>query len=314
VARTPRPSRIKPPRLKAGDVVGLVAPSGVMTEPQIARGIENMRALGLEPRLGKNLRAAHGGYAGTVEQRVDDLHAMFRDPEVRAIWAARGGSGCTALLPHLDYALIRANPKVVVGYSDLTALHLALLGHAGLVGFHGPVSSSTFSTFSATLLRAVLFDGAQGIGFPEAGEGGRTYRAGTAEGPLMGGNLSTLCALVGTPWIPDTRGAVLFLEDVGEAPYRIDRMLVQLDQAGILPHAKAVALGVFRKCDPPDDEPSLTLDEVFRDRVDALRVPVASGFAVGHIPRQATWPMGIRARIDAARRELTLAEPAVGPR
>ena len=294
--------------------MGLVAPSGVMAEAQVERGLDNMRTLGLRPRLGSNLRAARGGYAGTVAQRVADLHEMFADRQVRAIWAARGGSGASALLPHLDYGLVRANPKVVVGYSDLTALHLALLRHAGLVSFHGPVSSSTFSTFSLAQLRAVLFDGADTLVLPANGDEAHVYRAGRAEGPLLGGNLSTLAALVGTPNLPDVRGALLFLEDVGEAPYRIDRMLTQLEQAGILAAAAGVALGVCRKCVATDDEPSLSLQEVFEDRLLSLRVPVASGFAFGHIPQQVTLPLGIRARMDTATREITLLEPAVAKR
>lgn len=293
-------------------MVALVAPSGVTTEAQIERGIANLRSLGLEPRLAPNLRAAHGGYAGTVAQRVDDIHAMFRDGDVRALWAARGGSGCGALLPHLDYALMRAHPKAVVGYSDVTALHGAMLRRAGLVGFHGPVSSSTFSAFSAAQLRAVLFDGAAGpLPLPSSFEAPRVLRAGRAEGPLVGGNLSTLASLVGTPFMPEVHGAVLFLEDVGEAPYRIDRMLTQLEQSGATTAAAAIALGIFRKCVPPDDEPSLTLGEVFDDRFAAARAPVVQGLAFGHIPEQVTLPLGVRAALDAGRRELVLLEPAV---
>jgi muramoyltetrapeptide carboxypeptidase len=301
--------------LRPGDVVGLVAPSGVASEAQLERGIANLESLGLKPRLARNVRAARGGYAGTVAQRVEDLHAMFADREVRALWAARGGSGCSALLPHLDFALIRANPKVLVGYSDVCALQLALLRRSGLVTFHGPVSSSTFSEFSAVQLRAVLFEGAAPtFPLPAALDEPRTLRAGRAEGPLLGGNLSVLCSLLGTPYMPDAAGALLFLEDVGEAPYRIDRMLVQLEQAGITPAVSGVALGVFRKCVPTDDEPSLTLQEVFEDRFAGQRSPCGWGFPFGHIPEQVTLPLGVRARLDVARRELTLLEPGVSER
>ena len=269
-----------------------------------------------------HLRAAYGGYAGSVGERVADLHAMFEDREVRAIWAARGGSGAAALLLHIDYGLVRRHPKILVGYSDITALHLALLAHARLVTFHGPVASSRFSDFSATYLQAVLMDGSaprellvstendaevREVGHPSLG----AVREGHAEGPLLGGNLSTLCALVGTPHLPDTRGAVLFLEDVSEAPYRVDRMLTQLAQAGISTRAAAVALGIFRKCVPSDDEPSLTLAEVVRSQLDALKPPSAYGLSIGHIPRQVTIPVGVRARFDAGTRTLTLLEPAV---
>ena len=269
-----------------------------------------------------HLRAAHGGYAGTVQQRAADLHAMFADREVRAIWAARGGSGAGALLPHLDYALIRRHPKILVGYSDLTAVHLALLARAGVVSFHGPVASSRFSDFSAAFLRAVLMEGGAGreLLVAEANEAEATepgqppfgaITPGVATGPLVGGNLSTLASLVGTPYLPDARGAIAFLEDVGEAPYRVDRLLTQLAQAGVTSRAAAVAFGVFRKCVPPDDEPSLTLAEVVREQAAALRVPSAYGLSIGHIPRQVTLPLGIRARFDAAARTITLLESAV---
>jgi muramoyltetrapeptide carboxypeptidase len=245
---------------------------------------------------------------------------MFRDDSVRAIWAARGGSSASTLLPHLDYALMRATPKALVGYSDVTAVHLALLRHANLVSFHGPVSSSTFSDYNAAHLRAVLMDDAVGTrmplrerepdAFPPEEGAPQVFRSGVAEGPLVGGNLSTLVALIGTPHMPHLRGCILFLEDVGEAPYRIDRMLTQLEQAGVFAQAAGVALGIFRKCTPPDDEPSLTLRQVFADRFASLRVPCAYGFPIGHIAQQLTLPLGVRARMDADARTITLLEPA----
>jgi len=288
----------------------------------LQRCVANLEGLGLRVKPGKHLRAAWGGYAGTIAQRVEDLHAMFADREVRGIWVARGGSGANALLPHLDYGLVRRNPKVFVGYSDLTALHLAFLAKARLVSFHGPVSSSRFSDFSATFLRAVLMEGGAGreLLVAEANEADATepgqppfaaIRPGVATGRLLGGNLSVVASLVGTPYMPAARDALVFLEDVGEAPYRIDRMLTQLAQAGITSQAAGVALGVFRKCVPPDDEPSLTLAEVIRTQMEALPGPSAYGLSIGHIPRQITLPLGIRARFDATARTITLLESAV---
>lgn len=312
----------KPPRLRDGDLVGLVSPGGVTTDALLQRCVANLEAFGLRVKLGRNVRAAHGGYAGTVKERVDDLHAMFADREVRAVWAARGGSGTSGILPHLDYALLRANAKIVVGYSDMTALHLALLARAGVVCFHGPVASSRFPDFSATFLRSVLMDPRPAVellpsaqddaepreaGHPAPG----ALREGVAEGPLVGGNLSMVSALVGTPFMPRTGGAVVFLEDVQEAPYRIDRMLTQLAQAGITSRASALAFGYFRKCVPRDEDASLSLAQVLDDQVAALRKPAAFGVAFGHIPRQVTIPLGVRARFDAAARTITLLEPAV---
>lgn len=247
---------------------------------------------------------------------------MARDRGVAGIWAARGGSGCLALLPHIDYAAMRRHAKVLVGYSDITALHLALYRRAGLVTFHGPVASSTFSDFSAGQLEAVLMDAQPewpfhipDVGLARAAEqpqfAPRTFRGGIAEGRLSGGNLSTLCALVGTPYAVPAKGHLLFLEEVGEAPYRIDRLLTQLRYAGVLGSAAGVLLGVFQKCEAPPGEASLTLAQVLDDHFSTARVPAGYGYALGHIPHQYTLPVGARARLDADARTLTLLEAAV---
>lgn len=312
----------KPPRLKRGDVVGLVCPSGVLDDALTQRAFTNLEAMGFTVKPARNLRAARGGYAGTVAERVEDLHAMFADREVRALWAARGGSGCAALLPHVDFGLVRRHPKAVVGFSDLTALHLALLRHADLVTFHGPVATSANSAFSRDQALAVLMEPLPTRVLPLAEDSAtravaepqfrpRTYRGGVATGRLAGGNLSVLCAALGTPYLPRLDGALLFLEEVAEAPYRVDRLLTQLEQAGVLRHAAGIALGVFQKCVPPDDEPSLTLDDVLEDRLGDSRVPCAYGLSIGHIAQQWTVPIGVRARFDAGSRTLTLLEPAV---
>ncbi len=318
-----RPRRLlKPRRLERGDLVGLIAPGGVVDEALIQKCVANLESLGFSVKPGANLRAARGGYAGTVEQRLEDLHAMFRDREVAAIWAARGGSGCPALLPRIDYGLVRRNPKVLVGYSDITALHLALYAHAGLVSFHGPVASSTFSDYSVAQLHAVLMEPRERTVLPIAEEqlaraesqpqlAPRTFRSGRAQGRLIGGNLSTLCALVGTPYLPPTRRALLFLEEVGEAPYRIDRMLTQLRQAGLLAPAAAAMLGVFQRCEATDGEPSLTLAETLEGQLSGLGIPAAYGYSFGHVPQQYTLPVGVRASLDTEARTLTLLESAV---
>ena len=303
-------------------MIGLVSPGGVVTDAQVQTGFTNLEALGFKVKEGRNLRAAHGGYAGTVAERLADLHAMFEDRAVRGLWCARGGSGCSALLPAIDYALVRRQPKAVVGYSDITALHLALYRRAGVVSFHGPVSSSTFSEYSVARLRETLMEPRPTITFSLAEDlvarGAaepqfvpRTLRAGRAEGRLAGGNLSTLCALVGTPYGLAARGALLFLEDVGEAPYRVDRMLTQLRQAGVLGSAAGLMLGVFQKSGPPDEEPSLSLGQVLDEQLQGLKVPVSYGHSFGHVPQQYTLPMGIRARLDTEARTLTLLEAAV---
>jgi muramoyltetrapeptide carboxypeptidase len=313
---------VKPRRLAPGDVVGLIAPGGVLDATKVEARVRNLESLGFKVRLGKHLLAARGGFAGTVSQRLADLHGMFRDPEVAGVWAARGGSGSGSLLPFIDYDLLRAHPKVFIGFSDITSLHLAIYRHAGLVTFHGPTAGSTFSDFSVANLRAVLMEPRPRAVLEGARENldkaaaqpqfaPRTFRGGTAEGRLVGGNLSNLSALMGTPYAPATRGHLLFLEDVREAPYRIDRMLTQLAQAGLIKAAAGIVLGVFDKCVPPDDEPSLTLAETLEEHFGASRVPAGYGYSFGHIAHQVTLPIGVRARLDADARTLTLLEPAV---
>ncbi len=322
-ARAPAlPRLVKPPRLKDGANVGLIAPGGVVDDALIEKCVRNLESQGFTVRTGRNIRAQRGGYAGSVDERLDDLHAMFLDRDVGAIWTARGGSGCLALLPRLDYAAIRRHPKIVIGYSDITALHLALARHAGLVTFHGPVASSTFSEFSVRNMRAVLMEPRPRLTLEIAAENlaraasepqfaPRVFRAGCAEGRLVGGNLATVCAMIGTPHAAQIEGNVLFFEEVGEAPYRIDRMFTQLRQSGLLGRAAGVALGVFQKCEAVDGEPSLTLAQVLEDNLSSLRVPAAYGFSFGHIAQQVTLPVGARAALDTEARTITLLEPAV---
>jgi muramoyltetrapeptide carboxypeptidase len=313
---------IKPPRLRQGAMVGLVMPSGVTDDAHIEKCHRQLEALGFRVKPGKNIRAAYGGYAGSVQERLDDLHDMFGDREVSAIWAGRGGSGASALLPGLHYDLIRRNPKILIGYSDITALHLAIYRRAGLVTFHGPVASSTPTDYTVTQMQAVLMNPRpettiymsienQRRADTQPAFAMRTIRSGVAEGRLVGGNLSVLAALIGTPYAAELRNHLLFLEDVSEAPYRVDRMLTQLDQAQGLKNAAGSMLGVFTRGDTPKGDKSLTMDEVINDHFARLPAPSVYGFSFGHIPHQFTIPMGIRARLDTETQTLTLLESAV---
>lgn len=328
------PSRrlIKPAMLKQGDLVGLIAPSGVLDDTVLQRGVKNMESYGFKVKLGDNIRAVHGGYAGSVSQRLADLHAMFLDKDVKAIWVARGGSGCSALLPGIQYDLIRANPKILVGYSDITALHLAIYRLAGLVTFHGPVASSSPTDYTVTQMQAMLMSPRAQTEInmsvenerkaaatpPEAEFRARTFRQGVAEGRLIGGNLSVLSALIGTPYAAEIENHLLFLEDVREPPYRIDRMLTQLQQSvgnrgesDGLKRAAGIMLGVFSRIRPTDKDPSLSLDEVLDDHFAKLPVPALYGASFGHISHQFTIPIGVRARLDTAAQTMTLLEAAV---
>lgn len=313
---------IRPPRLREGDLVGLVNLSSAASDENIARGVHNLEAQGLRVKPGRHIRAVQGHYGGTIAQRVEDLHAMFDDREVRGIWCVRGGAGASSLLPHVDYAKIRRQPKVVIGFSDVTALLLAIWRRARVVTFHGPVGTTLVSDFSVGRARAVLMQPGVDAVLPIAAENlqrspvdrqyaPRVFREGRAEGRLMGGNLSIVSALIGTPYGIEPRGGLLFLEEVGEEPYRIDRMLTQLAQAGILGGVSGSALGVFQRSEAKPGEPSSTLAEVLESHFLARRQPSMYGMSIGHIPQQLTLPIGVRARLDTAAGTITLLEPAV---
>jgi len=246
--------------------------------------------------------------------------AMFTDPAVKAILPVRGGWGCARILPHLDFEAIRRNPKVIMGYSDLTALLLAINARTGLVTFHGPNGASEWNETSADFFRRVVLLG-EAVTFANPREKGETlaqteYRIktitpGVARGRLLGGNLSVLTALLGSPYLPDFRDAILFLEDVNEAPYRIDRMLTQLALAGVLKGARAVVWGTCRDCDPDAGFGSATIPDLLDDHVKPLGVPAWRGAMFGHIDRQFTLPLGAEVEVDAAAGTFRMLAPAV---
>jgi len=303
---------LKPARLRPGDLVGIAAPAGFTSDAAVEKAVANIESLGLRARVSDNIHYVYGNYAGTVEQRLADLHGMFRDPEIKAIWAIRGGSGAISLLEHIDYKLIRAHPKALIGYSDITCLHLALLKHAGLVSFHGPVASSTFSEYAVTHLQNVLMTPHDEYTIPMYAEHTpRAVHGGVATGRLIGGNLSLVSALAGTPYAADFRDAILYLEEVNEEPYRIDRMLTQLQLSQGFRHAAAVMIGVNENCEAPEGDSALSLDDTLDQHLQPLTRPAVSGYSFGHIRNQFTMPVGIRARLDADHHTLTLLEPAV---
>lgn len=302
---------ITPPRLKPGDTVGLITPGSYITDDGLQKAIKNIESLGLKVKRGKHLRAENGFTAGTDAERLADLHAMFADPEVQGIWCARGGYGCGRLLPLIDYKLIRSNPKILIGYSDITALAIAITKETGLVTYHGPVGSSDFTDFTlGHLKRAVMKGGVFApILRPETIPEGSVYETytitpGRATGPLWGGNLSLLASLAGTDYAPPVKGSLLFIEDIGENPYRIDRMLTQLRQAWGLDRCAGIALGVFKGCEADPDDRSLTLRETLTERFGDLGVPVAYGFPIGHIPDMCTLPLGVRGEMDTGQMRL----------
>jgi len=258
----------------------------------------------------------YGYLAGTDEQRVGDLHAMFRNPEVKAIMCIRGGYGTPRLLSLVNYRLVARNPKIFVGYSDVTSLQLALWKKCSLVTFQGPMVGvdmpEPLDAFTEELFWRMLTSRKK-IG-PVLGpdEPVNTVSAGKASGLLMGGNLAHLVASMGTPYLPSFKGNLLFLEDIGEEPYRIDRMMSQLRHAGILRQASGILGGKFTDCAPKDPaKPSLTLDDIFRELAGITPRPFMSNLPFGHEAKKITMPIGIRARMDAAKHTLEILEGAV---
>jgi len=320
-AESTETGRIRPPRLRTGDVVGLVAPaSAAFLRSDVTLAQEVVEALGLRPRLGPHLRDRYGYLAGRDADRAADLNAFFADPDVRGILALRGGWGSARVLPHVDYESVRRHPKVFMGYSDITALLLGLYARAGLVTFHGPVGESDWNPWSVDLVRRVLFD-AEAVVMENPHEPGEslvqtehrhwTITPGRARGRLLGGNLTVLAHLVGTPYLPGWDGAILFLEDINEDLYRVDRMLTHLALAGILKQIRGFVFGTCTDCDPGRGYGSLTLEEIFDDHVRPLGVPAWHGAMIGHIDRKLTVPLGVEAEIDAERGSIRLLEPAV---
>ena len=324
VEPTARPRTVRPGRLRPGDTVGLVNPAGALWEPVNADiAAESLAVLGFKTKRGPNLLARRGYFAGTDEQRAADLNAMFADPEVRAIHCVRGGWGCARVLPLLDWPMIAKNPKILLGYSDITALLLSLHARTGLVTFHGPVGASQWNPFNVGYLKRVLQEG-EAVTFENLKEIDeddltvvenrvQTLYPGTARGRLLGGNLTVLTSLVGSGYLPDWDGCILFIEDVEEAPYRIDRMLTQLRLAGILQKARAVIWGHCTDCSPGESFGSLTVTEVLQDHIRPLKVPAWQGAMIGHIDRQFTLPVGAEVEVDATAGTVKMLEPAVLP-
>lgn len=310
---------MKPPRLKAGSTVGLVAPAGIVAEAfEVRLAREMLAALGLKTRLGRHAMDRHGYFAGTDRDRAADLMAMFADPDVDGIVALRGGWGSARLLGLLDYAFIRSHPKILVGYSDVTALLLAIYARSRVVTFHGPDALSSWTPFTVSGFRRIFFGG-EAMGNPrrrgdaliQMEDRVRTITPGTARGRLAGGNLTILASMIGTSYLPSFEGHLLFLEDIGEGIYRIDRMLTQLAQAGVLGQIAGFIFGACTDCNPDSDYGSFTLSEVIDGHIRPLGIPAWQGAMIGHIRDKHTVPLGVEANIDAAEGTITLLEPPV---
>ena len=311
------PDLVLPARPRAGDKWGLIAPGSPVPRDRIKQAEANVKQLGFQPVVGKHAGKDFGFLAGTDEQRLDDLHNMFADPDIKAIWCLRGGYGCSRLLPHIQYNLIRSNPKPLFGYSDITALHLAFLTQCGLVSFHGPIPAATFGAYNRTFFERSWTDASwhirphkkhQDLAVSRKEFRAETLIPGEATGSLVGGNLSLLASLAGTAYSPSYRDSIVFLEDVGEKPYRIDRMLTQLLQATDFSEASAYVLGIFNDCEAGEEDRSLTLKETLAGQFAKLGRPTAYGLPFGHVEEQVTLPQGVEAHFDSAALTLTVLE------
>lgn len=312
-----------PRALKPGDTIGIVSPSSAIfeTEPyEIAK--ESFEALGLKVKFGDHVKNRYGHLAGRDEERAEELNDMFKDPTINAIIALRGGSGAARVINKLDYEAIAANPKIFIGYSDITAFHLAIFQKTGLVTFHGPVAVSVWNSFSSDYLKRLLFKKEEilysnpkdkGDNLTQTKNRIRTITPGNTTGFLLGGNLSVLTGIMGSEYFPDNwEGKILYLEDVGEQIYAVDRMMSQLQLGGVLNKISGFVFGKCSSCKPGGSGyGSLTLEEVIDHYIKPLKIPAFSGAMIGHIDDNITIPNGINAEIDAEKGTIQLLTPAV---
>lgn len=310
---------IKPKKLKKGDLIGVISPASSPNElERIEKGVKYLEGLGYKVEVGKNVGKVHGYLAGTDEERLEDLHSMFSNKNVKAIFNVRGGYGSGRLLDKINYGLIKRNPKIFVGYSDITALQMAFLKKTGLVTFAGPMVAVDFASdnvdpFTEENFWKIITSSKKigKINNPNS-EKFYTLTKGRGEGNLLGGNLALLISLMGTDYQPNFNNSVLLLEDIGEDPYRIDRMFYQLKYAKVFSKINGIILGRFVDCYIKDKEqPSLTLNDVISDYLEELKIPVIYNVKHGHIKENLTIPWGLKTKINTSRCFIEITESAV---
>jgi len=304
------PPILSPPRLVIGDTIGLAAPASPPDDPaKIEKAIDRLTALGFKVKLGKYLRKRNGYLAGSDQERAEDFNTLFADPEVKAIFALRGGYGSCRILPLLDYEMIRANPKPFLGYSDNTALHLAILKKSGLVTFHGPNATEAFVSENESICRRMLLEPSNPSGTvlfsreETKEEALKTVVPGLVTGRLIGGNMTCLLRVIGTPYAPDFKNAILFLEDIGEKAYRVDGMFTHLRLAGILSQIRGLIFGRFNHTDAEEQK---RIDAYLQHEAEQIGVPCISGAPIGHFPEQIIVPHGAPAELNAEKGILKL--------
>jgi muramoyltetrapeptide carboxypeptidase len=317
-SRSSSPNPLLPIALLRGQTVGIISPSAASADRmEYTFAKEAMEAMGLKVKVGSNFKNRFGHLAGTDEERAADFNAMFADPEVKAIICLRGGSGAARILPLIDYEQVKANPKPLLGYSDITALHCALYSQTGLISFHGPNGSGSWNSFHASQFQQLFFDQkllsfknevTKGDDLVAKGNRIQTLTKGTVEGKILGGNLTVLTALSGSNYYPDFQNAILFIEDVGEDPYRIDRMMSTLKLNGTLGKIKGFVFGQCSDCKPGSGYGAFTVDQIMDQYIIPLNIPAYIGAMIGHISKQFIIPVGARVRLNADQGSITLLE------
>jgi len=310
---------ILPRALKEGDVIGLVTPGSPITKEQLEEAVQKIESLGYKTYYKESLLSEYGYFAGKDQERADELMHMFTNKEVKGIWCVRGGYGSIRILNLLDFELIEQNPKVFIGYSDITALLTSVYEQTGLVTYHGPMGVSEFNEFSVESLEQVVVDPGKKYKYPYKREAGTednsefdlyTLKRGKAEGELIGGNISVLDSMIGSSFEPDFENRVVYLEEIDEKTYKVDKMLFHLLEATNLKKAAGIVMGVMGNCDQAE-APTLSLKQAISDLLEPLDMPISYGFSFGHIKEMVTLPNGIRARFNANRNSLKLLEKTV---
>ncbi len=312
--------RILPKRLEKGDLIGLVTPGGTIKSEQLTETVEKLEGFGFRTYFKESVLSEYGYLAGTDRERADELMQMFTDENVDAILCVRGGYGSIRLLDLLDYDQIQQNPKALIGYSDITALLTSIYERTGLVTFHGPMGVSSFNDFTYHSFENILMNPQRHQRYPyerEANTEGNpeydiyTINEGKAEGKLIGGNISVLDSMIGSAYEPDFENRIVYLEEVGEQTYRVDKMLFHLLYATNIKKAAGIVMGVFDECNLNKEEPKLTLKQAITDLLKPLGIPVSYGLSFGHIASMITIPNGIKARMNADKNTLKILEKAV---
>ncbi|MGZ3929949.1 MAG: S66 peptidase family protein [Bacteroidia bacterium] len=305
---------IKPKRLSAGDTIAITSPAGAVWDDKQVDAFSNiLKNFGFKVVLGKTLGEKHGYFAGTEELRLKELHDFFADPIIKGIFCMKGGWGCARLLDKIDYDLISKNPKVLIGFSDITALLIAIFAKTGLVTFHGPVGNSGWNEFTSNSFKSVIMNADKTI-FPigpAPEDKPVTLNPGTATGLLVGGNLTVLSCIIGSGYLPDWKNKILFLEETKEEPYSIDRMLTQLKLAGVLDNISGFVFGKCVKCEAEEPDKAFKFMEVLVQHIRPLGIPAFYGAMIGHIENKLTVPLGIEATINAGTGIIQLNEAAV---